>query len=92
MNRSKCVSGLILANLIGLAQVSLADETAAEKAEASKNKAVDTVRKTYRNVKDKTCNMIHGKLECAEKKIVNESKNLLDKVETKVKEEKNKAD
>lgn len=43
----------------------------------------DGVKKTYRAVEDKTCEMINGKMECAAKKVANKTKNAADTVKDK---------
>lgn len=43
----------------------------------------DGVKKTYRKVEDKTCEMINGKMECVAKKVANKTKNAADEVKDK---------
>lgn len=66
-----------------------AEETVTEKIETSANKTADAVKKTYRSAKDKTCEMVNGKMECAAKKLKHTGQNAMDKVETKATEVKN---
>lgn len=70
----------------------LAEETTTEKMGTAVNETVDGVKSGARAAKDKACEMINGKLECAGKRIKSKAKNLGDKVETKAKEMKNKID
>jgi hypothetical protein len=69
-----------------------AEETKLEKVETMANKTADSVRQTYRSAKDKGCEMVNGKMECAGKKIKNSARNLKDKIETSAEEAKNKVD
>lgn len=41
-------------------------------------------KKSYRDVKDKTCEMVNGKMECIAKEAVNKVKNAADSVKDKV--------
>jgi len=66
-----------------------AEVTATEKIETSADKAGDSVKKAYRKVKDKTCEMVNGKMECVAKKIKHKAKNAADAIETKATEIKN---
>ncbi len=69
-----------------------AEETNLEKAETVKNKAVDSVKNTARDVKDKTCEMINGKMECVAKQVKHTGQNAMDAAKTKVNEVGNKVD
>ena len=82
------VAGILSLCLIFSAQ---AEETVTEKIETQTNKATDSVKKTYRSAKDKTCEMVNGKMECAVKKLKHKGQNAMDKVETKATEIKNEA-
>ncbi len=83
--------GLIVGTLT-FGMSSYCEETKFEKAETISNKTGDNIKRFYRSAKDKTCEMINGKMECVEKKIINKAKNLSDKAKTEAKELKNKAD
>lgn len=61
--------------------VSFADETVGEKVEEAAKDTKRAVKKGARNVKNETCEMVNGKLDCAAKKAKNNAKNLGDKVE-----------
>lgn len=69
-----------------------AEETTIEKAGTAVNKATDSVKETYRDAKDKGCEMVNGKMKCLGKKVSNKAKTLKDKTETKVEEIKDKVD
>jgi hypothetical protein len=69
-----------------------ANETTMEKAETVKNKAVDATKEAGRDLSDKTCEVINGKLECIAKKTKNAVKNAADATKTKATEVKNKLD
>jgi hypothetical protein len=72
--------------------ISFATETNYEKAETMKNKSVDSVKNTYRNTKDKVCEMVNGELKCIAKKINNKARSASDKAKTDIKELQNKID
>jgi hypothetical protein len=69
-----------------------AEETNLEKAETVKNNAVNSIKKTARDVKDKTCEMINGKMECVVKQVKHTGQDAMDATKTKVKEIENKVD
>lgn len=83
---------IVLTCILMLAFATFADESTLEKGETMKNKAVDSVKKTYRKGKNEVCEMINGKMECAIKKGVNKVKDAADAVGTKATEIKNKND
>ena len=82
---------LLVAGILSLclAFTAQAEETVTEKIETQANKTTDAVKKTYRSAKDKTCEMVNGKMECAAKKLKHKGQNAMDKVETKATEVKN---
>lgn len=82
----------IFAILTVLSVRGVSEETNMEKMETSKNKTIDTVKEGYRNTKDKTCEMLNGKMECVENKMKNKVQTLKDKTSTKANELKNKVD
>ncbi len=92
MKKYNRLSLCLLAMLISFGINGRAEESVIEKVETSKNKAVDSVKGSYRASKDKACKMIHGKLECLGKKIKNQTKDVIDKSETKSTEIKDKVD
>jgi len=77
---------------MGLATISHAEETTVEKVQATGNKAADKVKKGARKASDEVCEMVNGKMECMAKKVKHKAQNAVDSIETKAKEEKNKAD
>ncbi len=82
---------LLVAGILSLCMVfsAHAEETVTEKIETGSNKAADAVKKTYRSAKDKTCEMVNGKMDCAAKKLKHKAQNAADKVGTKATEVKN---
>jgi uncharacterized protein YjbJ (UPF0337 family) len=61
-----------------------ADETIESKAKELGNDTKRTVKKGARAVKDKTCEMVNGKMECAAQKVKHSMQNVGDKVEDAV--------
>lgn len=59
----------------------IADETMKEKAKELGNDAKRSVKSTSREVKDKTCELVNGKMECAAQKVKHSIQNAGDKVE-----------
>lgn len=88
----KKISTLTLLCLSLFGAIASAEETNLEKAETMKNKAVDSVKKTARDVKDKTCEMINGKMECVAKQVKHTGQDAVDAVKTKANEIGNKVD
>ncbi len=74
---------------LGLGFSAHAEETVTEKIETSANKAGDSIKKGYRSAKDKTCEMVNGKMECAGKKMKHKGQNMMDKAGTTGTEVKN---
>ncbi len=70
----------------------IAEETTLEKFETQTNESSDSIKSTYRDIKDQTCHIVHGKLECLKRKIENKAKSVADTVQTKQTEFKNKVD
>ena len=64
--------------------------SAAFAAESSVSHAADeagnSVKKTYRSAKDKTCEMVNGKMQCLGKKIKHKLENASDSASAKAKE------
>ncbi|MBC7714620.1 MAG: hypothetical protein H7177_14840 [Rhizobacter sp.] len=77
---------LLATTLMGtyFVNVSHADETVKEKAAEAGNDTTRAVRKGARNVKDKTCEMVNGKMKCAAKKAKHKMQNAGDKVKDAV--------
>ena len=68
------------------------EESTLEKVETGKNKAVDQVKHSYRGAKDKTCEMVNGKMNCIGKKLKHKAGNMTDSTKTKATEVKNQVD
>lgn len=60
-----------------------AEETLGEKVEEGASDTGKAIKKSARNVKDKTCEMVNGKLECAGKKLKHRAKNAADEINDK---------
>lgn len=58
-----------------------AEETFVENVKESGSDAQRSMKKNYRNVKDKTCELVNGKMECTLKKIKHNMENINDKME-----------
>lgn len=86
------VTTLFISFTGGINQGVSAEETVLEKAETTKNKSVDGVKKTYRKLDDKVCESVNGKLKCVPKKIKNKLKNTSDKIDTDATDAGNKID
>ncbi|MFZ4402916.1 MAG: hypothetical protein ACOYOK_02330 [Pseudobdellovibrionaceae bacterium] len=88
----KTICTAIYAMILCFSICGSAEETNLEKAETGMNKSVDQMKKTSRGAKDKTCEMVNGKMHCMGQKAKHKMKNMSDKIDTDVKEIKNKAD
>lgn len=88
--RNRMGSFVLMSVLVSSA--ALAEETTMEKGKALTNEASDSVKKTYRDVKDKGCEMVNGKMECLAKKVGNKARNLKDSVGTEAEKVKDKVD
>ncbi|MBC7428574.1 MAG: hypothetical protein H7336_08190 [Bacteriovorax sp.] len=77
---------LMATTLMGIyfVNISHADETVKEKATEMGNDTTRAVRKGVRKVKDETCKMVNGKMECAAKKVKHKMQNAGDKVKDAV--------
>ena len=68
-------------------------ETAVEKAETDARQGVDNLKaagRDIREIKDKACQLVNGKLHCVGKKIANKTRTALEKTKTKAKKPKTK--
>lgn len=92
MNKKEIVTMLVFTAALGLSLNARTEETKTEKLEAQSNKTVDAIKEEYRDVKDKTCKMVYGKLKCVQKKIKHKAQTASDKIKTEAKELKNKID
>lgn len=77
------LTALMTVTLVGAytADKAYADETVKEKVSEAGHDTKRAMKKAGRKVKDETCEMINGKMECAGKKIKSGVKNTGDKVE-----------
>ncbi len=64
-----------------LSMTVIADDTVSETAKEVANDTARAAKKTTRAVKDKTCEMINGKMECAAQKVKHAAQNGADHVE-----------
>lgn len=69
-----------------------AETTSGEKAGQVVTDVQDSAKKGVRNVKDATCEMINGKMECAGKKLMHKAHTGVDKVKNKAGKAKDKID
>lgn len=74
------------------ASYAMAEETAAEKVEIKGREGIDYVKEASRDMSDKVCETINGKLKCVTKKVAHKAKTATHKVKTKAKEVENKVD
>jgi uncharacterized protein YjbJ (UPF0337 family) len=81
-----------LVSVLLMSGAASAVETNAEKAETVVNKSVDKVKSAARDMDNKVCEMIDGKMKCVVTKIKNKLKNAQDTTKTKATEIKNKID
>ena len=79
------VSKMIVVAMLGLsANFALAEETVGEKMKEAGRDTKKSIKKGYRSAKDKACEMVNGKLECAGDKIKHGAQNIKDEVDDKV--------
>ncbi len=60
------------------------EESVGDKASEAASDVGKTVKKGARTVKDKTCHMVKGKMECAGEKVKHKAQNAADEVEDKI--------
>lgn len=84
MKLKTILTSLAMGALLATSAVSMADETVKEKAHEAAHDTKRAAKKTARKVKDKTCEMVNGKMECAGKKIKHSAQNAGDKIEDAV--------
>jgi len=77
------LTALMTVTLVGAytTNKAFADETVKEKVSEAGHDTKRAMKKAGRKVKDETCEMINGKMECVGKKIKNTGKNIGDKAE-----------
>lgn len=63
---------------------SFAKETMGDKASEAASDTGKAVKKGARAVKDKTCHMVKGKMQCAGEKVKHKAQNAADEIEDKV--------
>lgn len=86
-NFSMLFTAIVTTALIGSSAVNFAhaaDDTVKEKASEASNDTKRAMKKGARKVKDKTCEMIDGKMKCMGKKIKHGAQNIGDKIEDAV--------
>jgi len=83
MKLNKLALAILVGTGVGLyaAPVSFADNTVGEKAEEAVSDTKRGAKKAARNVKQKGCEMVNGKMECAGKAVKNKIKDAGDAVE-----------
>ncbi len=92
-NFAKFLAIGVFAISTGMVSVAAHSETTAgEKVQEGAEDAGKNVKKGYRNVKDKACEMVNGKLECAGKKAMNKARNAKDEINDKTDDLQKKVD
>lgn len=92
MKHKLIIAAAALGFALSFGQKSKAEESTLEKVETTKNKAIDSAKKTYRKIDDKVCETVNGKVNCVTKKIKNKIKNTSDKAKTDTTDVINKVD
>lgn len=75
---------LLTLSIFALANFAQADQTLKAKAKEAGNDAARATKQGVREVKDKTCEMVNGKMECAAQKVKHKVQQGADKVEDAV--------
>jgi predicted glycosyltransferase len=78
MKKNIFVGLILITALVSTAAVSCSDS------KVTKNNIKEKSKELYTDAKDEACKMVNGKLECAYKNMVNETKDLKDKMVDKV--------
>lgn len=86
------LTSLLVATCMVSCSAAFAEETVAEKANTVANKTVDATKEGARDLSDKACEMIDGKMKCLPKKIKHKAQTMKDKTKTKATEIKDKVD
>lgn len=73
-----------LVAILGTTDFSFADEPVSKKVAEAANDSRRAVKKTYRKVKDETCSLTKGKMECAGDKVKHSVQNGTDTIEDAV--------
>ncbi len=92
MKRRNLLVATLFAATLGISMIASAEETTMEKVETATNKGTDKIKKGYRKGKEKGCEMMNGKMECAGQKMKHGVENGMDTMGTKVEEVKKKTD
>ncbi|MBK9322846.1 MAG: hypothetical protein IPM97_07880 [Bdellovibrionaceae bacterium] len=92
MKRTPILRASLMILVLGLCGSLSAEETTNEKVETQTREIVDSVKDNYRDLEDKGCEMVNGKLQCLGKKIKHKARTLKEKSKTKAKEIENKMD
>lgn len=78
------VAGLLVLGSLNFSATSVnAEETVSEQVKEGAQDLKKNTKKTYRKVKDKTCEMVNGKLECVGKKMMHKTEDIKDEVKDK---------
>lgn len=67
----------------GIGFVAHAETTTGDKVQEGVEDAGKNTKKAYRDAKDKACEMVNGKMECAGKRAMNKARNAKDEVKDK---------
>lgn len=92
MNKIHLVRYIAAAMLISMPIAARAEETNVEKAQTTKNRAIDAAKLKFRQAQEELCELTDGKVACERKRIQNKVKNAAETAETKIIETKNKID
>jgi len=92
MKKPNVLAAFLLAFVLQVGVSAHAEESTSEKVGTAMDKTGDSAKKAYRDAKDKTCEMVNGKMECTAKKVGHKIQNATDSARTKAKETKNKVD
>ncbi len=77
--KTQLVSVLALVLIVGVSStVSNAEETVGDKVKVAASDSKRAVKKTYRKVKDETCSLFKGKMECAADKVKHSVQNAVE--------------
>lgn len=86
------VLSVALIGFSGFSNVVHAETTTGEKIQEGAEDAGKNVKKSYREAKDKACEMVNGKLECAGKRAMNKMRNAKDEAKDKANDVKKRVD
>jgi L-2-hydroxyglutarate oxidase LhgO len=86
------IKSIVIVSILSFGISAAADETIQEKAETNLNQVTDSVKRVYRNNEVRLCEMIDGEKNCLTKKVINNARNVADRLATEAEEIKNKID